>query len=407
MRVGIIHFYNRSFPPEIRIEKQVPALIDAGHEVRVLTQKISSNERKFEQVQKNYSIQRIKVGKQSLISRINFNRKEYISGLSNFISSFQPDILHVHDFHTVPTVLNFVENNIPVIADLHENMPAAWVAYRSNYHFLKKVIHSVFYNYYIWRYYEKKYLPKCAGILVTVPEAKDVLIHLKIVESKIHIVSNTEDETTFSIKKFKLDKNIENKYKDYSIALYVGGLGPHRGLETTIKAIPMIKNKIANFKLLIVGAKNHEKKEIDKLTRKLKIGKKVEIINWVPFSEVLSYIKLSTVCLVPHDNFEHTQTTIPHKLFQYMIMGKPVLVSDCKPLKRVVEDAKSGLVFIANDSVDLSIKMITLLEDSSKIIKMSNNGLMATKNKYSWQHDKQVMLNVYNSIENGSTYLHD
>mgnify|MGYP005645041659 FL=1 len=197
-----------------------------------------------------------------------------------------------------------------------------------------------------------------------------------------------------------MDKNIEKIYKDYWVALYVGGLGPHRGLETTIKAIPTIKDKIANFKLLIVGAKNHEKKKIDKLTKKLKIGKKVEIINWVPFSEILSYIKISNVCLVPHDNFEHTQTTIPHKLFQYMIMGKPVLVSDCKPLKRVIDDCKAGLVFIANDWRDLAKKMIELKTNSSKTIEMAKNGVVATQNKYSWKHDKQILLKVYNSINN-------
>jgi len=398
LKVGIIHFYNRSFPPEIRLEKQSAALLEAGYEVCVLTQKISDDELDYEQVDNKFSIKRIKVGKQSFISRFNFNRKEYIDGLAEFISFFNPDILHVHDFHTVPTILNFVNNRIPVIADLHENMPAAWRSYRSNYYFLKKVIHSMVYNYYIWRFFEKKYLSQCGAILVTVPEAKEILIELGVIEKKIFVVSNTEDETTFSTSQFDTDNEIIDKYNNNLVALYVGGLGPHRGLETTIKSVPLIMNQIKNFKLLIVGAKEFEILEINNLIASLKIESFVDIIKWVPFSKVFSYIKLSKVCLVPHNDFEHTQTTIPHKLFQYMIMGKPVLVSDCKPLKRVVNDTGAGLVFKANDSMDLSKKMIELFSNSEKTKLMSKNGLAATSNKYSWKNDKKVMLDIYKTL---------
>ena len=115
-------------------------------------------------------------------------------------------------------------------------------------------------------------------------------------------------------------------------------------MDTSIKAVKFIKDKIENFKLLIVGAKRSERVEIENLISKLNIENYVEIINWVPFEKVNQYIKHSKVCLVPHNDFEHTQTTIPHKLFQYMMMGKPVIVSDCKPLKRVVNETESGLV---------------------------------------------------------------
>jgi glycosyltransferase involved in cell wall biosynthesis len=398
MRIGIIHFYNRSFPPEIRLEKQSRALIEAGYEVRVLTQKMHSSEADFEILSNNYSVERIKVGKQSLISKFNFNRKEYLVGLQNFISSYEPDILHVHDFHTIPIVVNTVKGKIPVIADLHENMPAAWKAYRSNFNLVKKTIHAIVYNYHIWRYYEKQYLPKCDVILVTVPEAKDVLIQLGINSNIIHPISNTEDETTFPVSKQYFDKDLILKYNNDWVLLYVGGLGPHRGLETTLRSLPYIKNHIENFKLLIVGAKEFEKNAIIKLATNLDITPYVEVINWVPFSEIFSYIILSSVCIVPHDNYEHTQTTIPHKLFQYMIMGKPVLVSNCRPLKRVIDDTKSGLVFCANDPRDLANKMIQLNQNPEEAKKMSQNGIAAANGKYSWKKDKTKLIELYSSL---------
>ena len=52
----------------------------------------------------------------------------------------------------------------------------------------------------------------------------------------------------------------------------------------------------------------------------------------------------------PHEDFEHTQTTVPHKLFQYMMGRKTVLVSDCAPLKRIIGDNEAGYVFKAGGS---------------------------------------------------------
>ena len=88
MRIGIIHFYNRSFPPEIRIQKHIPALIEVGHQICVLSQIISSNDVPFERVNKSYSIRRIKLKKQSLLSYFNLNRKEIVNGLKEFINDF-------------------------------------------------------------------------------------------------------------------------------------------------------------------------------------------------------------------------------------------------------------------------------------------------------------------------------
>ena len=49
MHIGTIHFYNRSFPPEIRLEKESRALIKEGHNITVLTQKMLASELEYEQ----------------------------------------------------------------------------------------------------------------------------------------------------------------------------------------------------------------------------------------------------------------------------------------------------------------------------------------------------------------------
>ena len=107
----------------------------------------------------------------------------------------------------------------------------------------------------------------------------------------------------------------------------------------------------------------------------------------------------SDVCLVPHNDFEHTQTTIPHKLFQYMICGKPVLVSDCKPLKRIVEKANSGKIFKANDSKHLASVIEEMYHNKESLIEYGKKGQRMALNEFSWKHDAKRLVDVYKLIE--------
>ena len=100
-------------------------------------------------------------------------------------------------------VLKKIKSDKPVIADLHENMPAALLAYRSEYDFLKKIKYSIKYNYFIWRKLEKKYLRKCFKIITVVPEGNERLSKYGIKPEKINVVSNTENRETFNLKKIK------------------------------------------------------------------------------------------------------------------------------------------------------------------------------------------------------------
>ena len=404
MHIGTLHFYNRSFPPEIRLEKESIALADAGHKITILTQRTSSEQLEQEKYSKNFYIKRVKInplsGYKNVVSRFSLFFSNYIPQLKNFIEFERPDVLHVHDLGPIPTVLEVAkEYNLPVIADLHENMPAALVAWRRNDPIVKRFIRSISLNYRVWRWHEARALSKCHKILVVVPEAAERLYRYGIPKSEILVVSNTEDETTFKNYPEQADQSILNKYNNKFVVSYIGGLGPHRGIDTTLKSLPYIRNKIPNFKLLVVGANDEQIKNIIAEAKSFEMEKYVSVVGWQPFERVNSYVMASNVCLVPHNNFEHTQTTVPHKLFQYMICKKPVLVSDCKPLKRIVEETNAGSVFRANDSKDLAAKLIKMHESPDKLILMGECGKKAALGKYAWRNDAKKLVQMYSELE--------
>ena len=54
---------------------------------------------------------------------------------------------------------------------------------------------------------------------------------------------------------------------------------------------------------------------------------------------------MADICIIPHEKCELTNTTVPNKLFEYFCYGKHVIVSDAAPLKRIINETNSGIVF--------------------------------------------------------------
>ncbi|HBZ37283.1 MAG TPA: hypothetical protein DEO59_01995 [Balneola sp.] len=407
MNIGVVLDYERDWPPGIRAEKQSIAFAEAGHEVFVFTPKYKKElpDSEFNEELQS-TIWRASVDKtqssylKTAIRALTIYDGRYLEPIKEFIKANDIQVLHVHDIWLIPVSQNAAkEFDIPVVADLHENMPAAMVAARSEMSLFKKIIHGFFWNYRLMRWHERRMLKKCIHNFVVAEEATDRLIEYGTDSDKISVVSNTEDETTFDFKSDTADPMIVERYTNNFMCSYVGTIGAHRGLDTVLKAISECTESIPNLKLVIVGADATSKEKIRSEIERYNISDWVELYGWLPFEKVQSYIKASDVCLVPHNDFEHTQTTIPHKLFQYMICSKPVLVSDCKPLKRVVSDSNCGLIFQASNHSSFANKLIEMYVNRSKLNEFGENGRASALGKYAWRNDAKVLKEVYSKIQ--------
>ncbi len=408
MNIGVILDYERDWPPGIRAEKQSIALSEAGHNVFVFTPKYGDHLPDTEYIHRVKStvcrgnVDKSKPSYFSTIKRaFTLFDERYLEAIKTFIAEYKIDILHVHDIWLIPVTQKAAEQyNIQVVADLHENMPAAMVAARSEMSGFKKFAHSILWNYRLMRWHEKRMLRKCIHTLIVTEEAKDRLLEYGLKADSFSVVSNTEDETTFDFNEESADQDILDKYEKNFTISYVGTIGAHRGLDTVLKAIPKCKDHIPDFKLVIVGADKVSMQKIQEIIDTYRINRWVDLYGWLPFDKVQSFIKASDVCLVPHNDFEHTQTTIPHKLFQYMICSKPVLVSDCKPLRRVVEDAECGRVFKASDPNSFADTLIKMHHNLDLFEIFGKNGKEAALGKYAWRNDANTLKELFSNLEN-------
>lgn len=404
LKIGML--LGNSFPPEIRLEKEARTLTQAGFEVHLLCTSQTGSEQTFYYSMRIHRIKlpRIKLLRQLsfFIFHLTFVNYIWYREIIKFITNNNINVLHVHDLPLVYTAIK-VKNKFPnlkIIADLHENYPAAlqeWVKFSTS-NLLQSLILKYLYSYQRWYKHEKIILEKADKILVVVEEMKTRLIQSHSISSnKITIISNLED-TSF-VTNAIIDDTIIKKYNRDFIICYIGGFGSHRGIDTAINGMNYLY-KYNDIKLLLIGKGTPVfTKYLHQIINKNTLGNCVTIIEWQPFAKVYSYMSASQVCIVPHNMNDHTNNTIPHKLFQYMLAGKPLLVSTCKPLARIVSQLNSGLVFIAGDPQDFANKILFLYHNQRLRYTLGINGKNATLfGKFNWDEEGKKLINLYQSF---------
>jgi glycosyltransferase involved in cell wall biosynthesis len=253
----------------------------------------------------------------------------------------------------------------------------------------------LFKNYRFAKVLEKICLRESDRVIVVVSENKTRIISLGVNPQKVFVVSNTVNLNIFKNNDSDV-KNIIFDNEKRPIILYSGIVGPDRGLLTAVKsAFHFEKSNICPL-IIIIGEGSYKRYLIE-FVEKNDLRGKVKFLNWPGHDKIPAFINKAAICMIPQPRNDFINTTVPHKLFEFMAIGKPLLVSDALPLKRIVEETNSGLVFKSDDSKDFSDKVFELL---SSDIPFGTNGLKAVKEKYNWQHDSQVLIDMYRDLNN-------
>ncbi|MBX2899947.1 MAG: glycosyltransferase family 4 protein [Cyclobacteriaceae bacterium] len=403
MPAKVLMLLNAPYPADIRIKKETSSLIEAGHQLHLLCVR-RKHEEATESVE-GIRVHRIDAGKNNyqlavwdVVMSLRFVHPKFRAAMRTIIIREQINLVHVHDLPLAGTALSLKkELNLKVLVDLHENYPEAlriWFSWKKNP--IARLKNFLFMNPDRWTRWEKIACEQADTIIAVVDEMKSRLVNEHQLDgNKVAVVSNTEEKTFINQ---QLDHTVYQNLAGKFIIAYTGGIGPHRGVDVAIKGMSYV-NDPQNIHLVIVGfGSKAVMRYLQGLVTELNLNN-VHFLGYQPFSKFFSYMSLADVNVIPHQSNGHTDHTIPHKLFQGMMTGKPMLVSSSAPLKRVVETCKSGLVFKAGDEFDFALRVNELSANKELCSTLGANGKKATlEGNLNWEHEKEILINLYNSF---------
>jgi len=303
-----------------------------------------------------------------------------IKALSNALN-LKADVYHFHDPELLPVgVLLKLLTGKKIIYDVHED-------------YSKQILS---------KYYISRIMRKSISYLIKMLEHISSLFFDGIVTATDDILRNfSYHKRAISVRNFPIIENfpdvkkINSDKKDVFNLIYIGGLTEERGIIQMVQSLEFAKSN-KQLKLILCG--EFDPPDLEVKVRSLKGFEKVEYLGWVDhkkISELLTKTDAGIVCLHPIPNY---LTSLPVKLFEYMLAGLPVIASNFPLWKEIVEGNNCGICVNPLDPKDIAEAIKYLIEHPDEERKMGENGRKAVLEKYNWQKEGEKLIELYEKL---------
>jgi glycosyltransferase involved in cell wall biosynthesis len=390
-------YHGADYPPAERIDKFAKTLTAEGHEVFLVCNNYGKYAVSEERIGDVYTLRLRPTFRSRLINKILkfpvFLNPLWLVQLFLIVRRFRIDAIQVIDLPLAGAAYAVGRLvGVPVIMDMWENYPEALKGW-ADLDWTRKV----FKNPAVARAVELWLTPRMDHIFVVVEEQKERLIDDRVDPERISVVTNAVDIEMFTGAALRHDTPLDAEPGAYKL-LYVGLITVERGLDDIVRALRLLRGRMPFIRLYLAGTGSYEP-HLKRLIEQEGVGDLVTFTGWVPFEDIQSFMVKSDLCVVPHLNNTFINTTIPNKLFQYMLMGKPVLVSNAKPLARVVRECSSGFVFESGNPEDAAAaieKAYKAREDKG----IGERGKKCVEAKYTWNTVSPPLVRLYDHLQN-------
>ena len=230
----------------------------------------------------------------------------------------------------------------------------------------------------------------CDGIIAPSDKIKKYLLESQV-KKPIEIIP-----TSFNLEEFKRkkDKWLLEKYnfdKSKNVILYVGRIAKEKNIKFIIKSFKLIKEKVENTKLFIVGSGN----EVDNLK---KICFSLGISDSVVFTGVLEKKDVirayNSADIFVFSSLTETQGLV---VCEAVASGLPVVAIYDEPFEKIVIDGYNG--FLVDDNInEFSEKVVYLLKNKTHLNKYSINSKKISKEKLNIKNQIEETIDFFNYI---------
>ncbi len=211
-------------------------------------------------------------------------------------------------------------------------------------------------------------------ILALLPEA---LHDFNINQEKIFLVTNGVD---LDITKPRGIAKDSNGFRVF----YVGFVRKDRGMDTLLFSISILKDKIPDIKLTLVGDTSEEDRQwLAQIAKSLGLEECINFLGVLSHEEVLYLEEGSDVCIFPFPRGRELDYIYPIKILEYLAMGRVVVATNLKGVRTIVKDGENGLLVEPNNPEDMARAILKIYEGSELRKRIEGNARKSVE-KYNW-----------------------
>jgi glycosyltransferase involved in cell wall biosynthesis len=374
----ILIVWFRHYPWDVRIEKIALSLKNAGYEVEILC-RWRGEDKEFESIN-DLNIYRMGFGKNSLFTAPFFNNIFWKKAISERIETLSPTLIIVRDMYLGEMTAKIAKkNNIPVLMDMAEHYPGAmreWQKYNNN-----TIKRFLMHKYKLPDKIEKNSVKNLNGIITVCDEQSDRMKEQYGFSKKnLEVVHNIPMNPLKNAKKGIVNESL--------VLFHHGYMTSEKSLKVFIKGFLKTAAK-TNLKLILAGdGENLE--EYKKIVDESKLPDRVIFTGSYQFNELESLLSEIDIGIIPYQINQFNNYTIHNKIFDFFAAGKPVITSQAKPLKRIIEETDAGIAINCESEDDVSQFLKNIY--SYNWNKFADKAFLNYEKKYNWYNEEKKLL---------------
>jgi glycosyltransferase involved in cell wall biosynthesis len=394
----ICKIWDADYPWDIRVEKVTTALSAAGHAVHLVCRNQGRGPRREESG--SLTIHRLPPLPEALGPAHTFwnfphpANPVWIDTIARTVRAIHADLILVRDLPlALPAAIVGKSHRIPVVLDMAENYPAM-LEDKSRFtptSAMGRLVRRPG----LARLVERLVFRLADHIIVVIEESRERLIRSGVDPTRISVVSNTPRPDRWPL----LENLPARQGRSESIQLiYLGNLDGSRGIDNAIRAVRHLTDQGHAVRLTVVGD-GQCLSQLRDLSLRCGVADRLTFTGFLPFTGIRlqELMARADIGVIPHYATESWHTTIPNKLFDYMLVGLPVIVSDAAPAARIVRTEDCGEVFRDRDAEDLA-RCVVALRDPESRRRKGLRGRAAVERRYHWNYDAQVLVETIERV---------
>ncbi|MBL8351853.1 MAG: glycosyltransferase family 4 protein [Burkholderiaceae bacterium] len=178
---------------------------------------------------------------------------------------------------------------------------------------------------------------------------------------------------------------------------YVGVMGKQEGIDYLLQAARHIVHDLRRTDVhfgLVGGGTSLD--EMKRLAVELGVADYVTFTGRVPDADLLDMLNTADVCVNPDVANEMNDKSTMNKIMEYMALGKPIVQFDLAEGRFSAQQA--SLYAAKNDTVDLALKIVELLDDPQRRKAMGEFGRHRVENELEWRFEVPKLLAAYGRL---------
>ena len=149
---------------------------------------------------------------------------------------------------------------------------------------------------------------------------------------------------------------------------YSGSFWYVEGVPFLVKTFKSLSDRYENIKLVLIGGKNAANSDnIPQLINELSLKERVILIPPQPYELMPKYLSAFDIACSPKIDCEENRAANPIKIYEYMSMGLPIIVSAVGEISNIIEDGYDGFLANAGDENDWERKLEHVIQNLNSL----------------------------------------